>query len=100
VETLRLWAAVTRENGLPTEHLRDSHRAYMRELAAEQLVFASGPAAVDHGERPFGGITVLQVANREQAEAIMSEEPYIRAGVRTFELIAWEIRRGNDATHS
>jgi hypothetical protein len=70
----------------------------MRRLVADGLVFASGPAAADPGEEPFGGATVLRVDTVEEARRIIEAEPYVRAGERTYELIAWRVAHGDYAS--
>ncbi|MGO4690367.1 YciI family protein [Glaciibacter sp. 2TAF33] len=92
---VQLWLVVTRNTDTDRGVHRAAHRDYMRLLVERGLVFASGPASVDHGEAPFGGATVLRVPDATEARRLMDDEPFIRAGARTYELIAWHVRHGD-----
>lgn len=94
---LQLWLAIARQTDLPRDQYREAHRAYMKDAVASGIIFASGPAADQHGEEPYGGVTVLRAASEDEARRVMDAEPYVRAGARTYELIAWDVRHGNYA---
>jgi uncharacterized protein YciI len=70
----------------------------MAGLVEGGVIFASGPTAPDVNAPFNGGITILQVSDREQAKRIMDAEPYINGGARTYELISWKIVHGIFAT--
>lgn len=89
-----LWLAVSRDTGDPGP-LRDEHLEYLRGLDERGALFASGPIAADHGQPSLGGVTVFRAADAEEAHRILADEPYIRAGMRTYELLAWSVRQGN-----
>lgn len=68
------------------EHLR-----YMMEF--EEQIFLSGPF-ITEGQRVGDGMTVLLADSEEQAAQFMRNEPFIRRGLRRFELKLWELREG------
>jgi uncharacterized protein YciI len=92
---VKLWLAVSRLVEPDVGALRDEHLEYLRGLDQRGVLFASGPIATDHGQPSLGGITVFRAADAEEAHRILADEPYVRAGVRTYELLAWSIRQGD-----
>lgn len=95
---LDVWLVVTRNTDADRSAHRDAHRAYMSELVSRGLIFASGPASDQLGGEPFGGVTVLRVADVNAARSIMDAEPYVKNGTRTYELIAWRVHHGDYAS--
>lgn len=95
---LQLWLAITRNTGVDRAPLRDAHREYMAGLVAQGRIFASGPTAATVDGESNGGATALLVADAAEARRIMDEEPFVRAGARTYELIAWNVRHGDYAS--
>lgn len=68
------------------EHLR-----YMMEF--EDQVFLSGPFIAE-GQLVGEGMTVLHASSAEEAARFMENEPFIKRGLRRFELKLWELRAG------
>jgi uncharacterized protein YciI len=68
------------------EHLR-----YMMEF--EDRVFLSGPF-ITEGQLVGEGMTVLHASSAEEAARFMENEPFIKRGLRRFELKVWELREG------
>jgi uncharacterized protein YciI len=68
------------------EHLR-----YMMEF--EDQVFLSGPFIME-GQLVGEGMTVLHASSAEEAARFMENEPFIKRGLRRFELKVWELREG------
>jgi uncharacterized protein YciI len=68
------------------EHLR-----YMMEY--EDRVFLSGPF-INEGQLVGEGMTVLYAATKEDAAKFMDNEPFIRRGLRRYEIKLWELREG------
>lgn len=59
----------------------------------EDKVFLSGPF-VTEGHVVGEGMTVLYAATEQEAAAFMDNEPFIRRGLRRYELKLWELREG------
>lgn len=95
---LQLWLVLARNTDVDRAPLRAAHREYMADLAARGVIFASGPVAQTTGGNPHGGATILHAADASEARRIMDEEPFVRCGARTYELIAWNVRHGNYAS--
>jgi uncharacterized protein YciI len=72
----------------------DAHRAYLQGLKASGTLVASGPL-----EPRCGGALLLRVPddNVEAAlDAVRDGDPYWKAGVGQYELLAWNVRTGRD----
>jgi uncharacterized protein YciI len=71
------------------------HRAYLKGLQAEGLLLASGP-----NQPRNAGALLLRVPDQgsEQAlDAIRDGDPFVKAGVAQYELIAWNPVLGLEA---
>ena len=61
------------------EELRQDHRDYLN--AYGDKVIARGPLKTDDGESVVGSAILLDVANRAEAEALLADEPFNKAGI-------------------
>lgn len=59
--------------------LRDAHRAHVRSQGT--LVLASGGLLHDHLDRADGGMILLDVETREEAEAFVQSDPFFLGGI-------------------
>ncbi|MDR6423219.1 uncharacterized protein YciI [Paraburkholderia phenoliruptrix] len=59
----------------------------------EDKVFLSGPF-VTESHIVGAGMTVLYAATAQEAAEFMDAEPFIRRGLRRYELKLWELREG------
>jgi hypothetical protein len=60
---------------------------------AEDQIFLSGPF-VREGQIVGEGMTVLHTGSEVKAAGFMRSEPFIRRGLRRFDLKLWELREG------
>jgi uncharacterized protein YciI len=68
-------------------HLAD-HRAFLEKHYAAHHLLTSGP------QNPrTGGVIVTHDLTREQAEAMMAEDPFVREGIAEYEFIEFEPTR-------
>ncbi|WP_310618634.1 YciI family protein [Flexibacterium corallicola] len=68
---------------------RPSHREFLKGLG--ERLKAAGPFLADDMTTPSGSLVILEVANRDEALAIASEDPYAQAGLfETVEIRPWE----------
>ena len=75
--------------------LLPAHLEYLIGLEKKGLLFASGPLTeVGAGPLGGGGLTVLRVASAEEAREIAEAEPFVKNGLRTFEIKEWTIMEG------
>jgi uncharacterized protein YciI len=70
------------------------HHAFIAELDEAGLLVAHGAAKDERGRRWGTGLIVIRAADRAAAEAIARREPYIACGVRTLELMPWQVQLG------
>jgi len=52
------------------------------EAAIKDRILAAGSTRSDDGETPTGGLLILDVETREEAEALFNADPFTRAGLR------------------
>jgi uncharacterized protein len=72
----------------------DEHVAWLLKLEAEGVVFLSGPLVSGPGTGPGSGITVLRARTAQDAAAIAVTDPFVAAGLRTFEVFGWRVNEG------
>lgn len=72
--------------------LIQDHIAFLERLDNEGKLELCGPF-LDYK----GGMIILKVATKEEAEAIAASDPFVRKGGKTFEVRAWQLAcEGND----
>ena len=72
----------------------EAHHAYLVSLKARGVLVASGPL-----EPRTGGALLLRVpddAVEASLDAVRDGDPYWKAGVGQYELLAWNVRTGRD----
>ncbi len=72
----------------------DAHHAYLQRLKAEGTLIASGPL-----DPRYGGALLVRVPDTNVApalDAVRDNDPYWKAGVAQYELLAWNVRTGRD----
>ena len=77
--------------------LLPDHLDYMIGLEKRGVVFASGPFLNEGGGVPGRGMTILRAQSKEEAEMLAQGDPLYKAGIRTYEVEAWQIMEGNFA---
>jgi uncharacterized protein len=75
-------------------HLAD-HLEYMITLEKKRLLFASGPFSPSGGGAPGDGMTILRTSSLKQAYTIAARDPFVVAGLRTFEVREWTMNEGS-----
>jgi uncharacterized protein len=73
-----------------------AHLEYMIGLEKRGLVFASGPLADGEGGGPPSGLglTVLRAKDAKEARSLAEGDPFVKNGLRTFELKEWTVMEG------
>ncbi len=70
-----------------------AHLNWPEQLEADGTLLLSGPVDQDLG---LGrGLTVLRASSREAAEAIVADEPMVRAGYRNNTVRSWTVNEGS-----
>jgi uncharacterized protein YciI len=80
--------------GADIERHLDAHLAWLLKLEADGVVFLSGPLVSGPGTRPGSGVTVLRASSADEARAIASTDPFVLAGLRTFDVYGWRVNEG------
>lgn len=70
----------------------DDHLAWLRSLEVNGTLVLSGPM-ID--EAPGTGLTVLRARDAATAQAIMAEDPFVVAGLRTARVHRWRLNEGS-----
>ncbi len=81
--------------GFPERFARalQAHLDWLQQLEVDGTLLLSGPVDQDIG---LGrGLTVLRAASRENAEAIVANEPMARAGYRNNTVSSWTVNEGS-----
>jgi uncharacterized protein YciI len=74
--------------------LADEHVAWLLKLETEGTVFLSGPLVVGPRTSPGSGVTVLRAPTEQNAAAIAATDPFVLAGLRSFEVFGWRLNEG------
>jgi len=72
----------------------DAHRAYLQQLKADGVLVASGPL-----EPRYAGALLLRVpddAVEASLDRVRDGDPYWKAGVAQYELLAWNVKTGRE----
>jgi uncharacterized protein YciI len=70
-----------------------AHLAFMIELEARGVLFASGPFVSD-GKPSGAGLTIVRAGSADEARAILAGDPFVVAGLRAFEIHEWHLMEG------
>lgn len=76
------------------EQLVDAHLAWLLGLERTGELLLSGPLVAGSGVGPGSGVTVLRADTEDAARTIAAADPFVRAGLRTFELWRWRLNEG------
>jgi uncharacterized protein YciI len=63
-------------------------------LEKEGMLFASGPLGAGDDAVPGDGLTILNVDTIDQARALAGNDPFVRAGARSFTVREWTLMEG------
>jgi uncharacterized protein len=76
----------------PTAEVLAQHAAHLADLDRQGKLVLAGPYL-----GRFGGLIVLRTASHSEAKRIADEDPMIRAGFQSYDLVAWaQAQRGNN----
>jgi uncharacterized protein len=71
------------------------HVAWLLGLEEQNVLLASGPLLSGPGTGPGSGVTILRAPDEEAARKIADGDPFVRHGLRTFELYRWRLNEGS-----
>jgi uncharacterized protein len=92
----KLYAVLSHPSPSPEKlkALLPAHLEYMISLEKRGVLFASGPLADGDGPPNGAGLTILRAADAREARELAEADPFVRDGLRTFELKEWTIMEG------
>jgi uncharacterized protein len=92
----KFYAVLSQPSATPEKlkALLPAHLEYMIGLEKSGVLFASGPLSDGSGPPSGAGLTILRAASAEAARAMAEADPFVRSGLRTFELKEWTIMEG------
>lgn len=71
------------------------HRAYLRELENQNVLFAAGPLFTEDGQFFEGdGLLIYRASSTEEARQIAQADPMHRSGARSFSIRPWLLNDG------
>ena len=73
----------------------EEHVGWLLGLERRDVLLASGPLLSGPGTGPGSGVTILRVPDEETARTIADGDPFVRHGLRTFELYRWRLNEGS-----
>ena len=73
----------------------EEHVGWLLRLERDEVLFASGPLLSGPGTGPGSGVTVIRAGDAEAARFIAADDPFVRAGLRTFEVYRWRLNEGS-----
>ncbi|HUC57181.1 MAG TPA: YciI family protein [Streptosporangiaceae bacterium] len=76
-----------------TNHV-DAHVAWLLKLESDGTLFLSGPLTKGPGVRPGSGLAIFRAESASRAAEIAAEDPFVRAGLRSFEVFGWRLNEG------
>lgn len=82
----------TREEMMP---VMPDHLARQVELEEQGILFAAGPMFEEAGQAPVRGMVIIRANSFEEARAIADEDPFHKAGLRTYTLDRWVVNEGS-----
>jgi uncharacterized protein len=88
----KLFAVLWDGNGADLRPHLVAHLEYMIGLEKAGKLFASGP--LDFGASS-DGLTVFNVASKEDARALALQDPFVVNGVRSFRIREWTVMEGS-----
>jgi uncharacterized protein len=73
----------------------EEHVAWLLELERTGVLFVSGPLLSGPGVGPGSGATAIRAADENAARRIAADDPFVLAGLRTFDVHRWRLNEGS-----
>ncbi|MBW4647778.1 MAG: YciI family protein [Kastovskya adunca ATA6-11-RM4] len=97
--SLRMQLYVVTSTALSLEAVKENlaeHRAYLRNLEEQNVLFGAGPLWTDDGQYFEGdGMLIYRAASVAEATAIAEADPMHSRGARTFKIRPWLLNDGS-----
>jgi len=91
-----LYIAITEPLSGPglSERLRE-HILGQIELERRHVLFGAGPLQAEGNERPTEGMFIIRAKSFAEARAILDEDVFHKAGLRSYKLFRWSLNEGS-----
>jgi uncharacterized protein YciI len=73
----------------------EEHVGWLLGLERDDVLLASGPLLSGPGTGPGSGVTIIRAPDEDSARQIADGDPFVRHGLRTFELYRWRLNEGS-----
>jgi hypothetical protein len=73
----------------------EEHVGWLLGLERDDVLLASGPLLSGPGTGPGSGVTIIRAPDEHSARQIADGDPFVRHGLRTFELYRWRLNEGS-----
>ena len=92
----QLYIAVTDPLGGPgmADKLHE-HILSQIDLERRNILFGAGPLQDEGKDKPTRGMFIIRAASFEDARAILDQDPFHKAGLRTYKLYRWNLNEGS-----
>lgn len=71
------------------------HLQWLLALEERHTIFLSGPLLEGPDVGPGSGMTVLRATDEAEATRVADQDPFVRAGLRTFAVYRWRVNEGS-----
>jgi len=65
------------------------------ELERRQILFGAGPLQDEGADRPTKGMFIIRAASFAEARAILDQDVFHKAGLRSYRLMRWSLNEGS-----
>ena len=72
-----------------------THLEWARSAEDRNQLYMAGPLLSGPDVRMGSGIMIFRAADEAEARAIMGQDPFVIAGLRTFVLYQWQVNEGS-----
>ncbi len=92
----QLYIAVTEPLGGPgmADKLQE-HIMGQIDLERRNILFGAGPLQDEDKDKPTRGMFIIRAASFEDARAILDQDAFHKAGLRTYKLYRWNLNEGS-----
>jgi hypothetical protein len=73
----------------------EEHVGWLLGLERDDVLLASGPLLSGPGTASGSGVTIIRAPSEDEARLIAAADPFVRYGLRTFELYRWRLNEGS-----
>lgn len=94
---MQLYVVTSIANSLEeVKQMLPEHRAYLKELEEQDVLFGAGPLWTDDGKYFEGdGMLIYRATSVAEADAIAQADPMHKSGARTFKIRPWLLNDGS-----